>query len=92
MTLIFSNFANSTAGIHNISFIAHYINNPDQPSIARCAGVQHFQVKTCQNQQENGAEGAEGAPDFAGIEGFVDDDDAEGEQDARGTRTRRTTH
>ena len=35
-----------------------------------------------QNHQENGAAGAQGAPDFAGVEGFVDEDDEEDAQDA----------
>ena len=35
-----------------------------------------------QNHQENGAVGAEDAPDFASVEGFVDEDDEEDAQDA----------
>ena len=35
-----------------------------------------------QNHQENGAAGAQGAPDFAGVEGFVDEDGEEDAQDA----------
>ena len=44
--------------------------------------MQHFRIQNMQNQQENGAGGAAGAPDFAGVEGFVEEDDAESEQDA----------
>ena len=36
-----------------------------------------------QNQQENDAGGAAEAPGFASVEGFVDGDDVEEEQDAR---------
>ena len=43
-----------------------------------------------QNHQENGAVGAEDAPDFASVEGFVDEDDEEDAQDA--PRTERTAH
>ena len=35
-----------------------------------------------QNEQDNHAGGANGAPDFAGVEGFVDGDEVEEEQDA----------
>ena len=54
----------------------------DPQYCTRGAHVQHFRIQNMQNQQENGAGGAEGAPDFAGVEGFVEEDDAESEQDA----------
>ena len=40
-------------------------------------------IENMQNQQENDAGGAAEAPGFANVEGFVDGDDVEEEQDAR---------